>query len=398
MKVAASPDVHLTYCTNIHPAERWSEVRAALVEHVVAVKKRVAPDRAFGVGLRLSALAAEELEQPAARDDLRRVLADNDFYVFTINGFPYGSFHETRVKEAVYRPDWLERERATYSESLARLLAELLPEGVDGSVSTVPVAYAPRTRGPAGDEHAADALVDHAAFLRRLRESTGRTIGLALEPEPACRLETTADAAAFFEQSLFRRERISRYEALTGLAGSAAEESLRRHLGVCLDTCHAAVEFEEVEHSIERLSTAGIRILKVQLSAGLCVRSVDPAKLAALEPFADDVYLHQVVVRGGSGARSFLDLPEALRAGRRAEDEEWRIHFHVPLFLAALEPFHSTRDVVERTLDRHRERPISSHLEVETYTWDVLPQQHRCGNVDDAVARELDWVRSRLGV
>lgn len=397
MKVAAAPDVHLTYCTNIYPGERWSEVRAALVEHVVAVKKRVARDRPFGVGLRLSARAAEELDQPAAREDLRSVLADNDLYVFTLNGFPFGSFHKTRVKEAVYRPDWLERERATYSETLARLLADLLPEGVDGSVSTVPVAFAPRVRGASDDERAGDALVDHAAFLHGLHESTGRSIGLALEPEPACRLETTTDAAAFFERTLFCPEQITRYATRTGLSGSAAEESLRRHLGVCLDTCHAAVGFEEVDQSIERLRAAGIRILKVQLSAGLRVRTVDRATLAALEPFTDDVYLHQVVVRDASGTRSFLDLPEALRAGRGPGDAEWRIHFHVPLFLATLDPFDSTRGVVEHTLVRQRERPISSHLEVETYTWDVLPAEHRRGDVDDAIARELDWVRARLG-
>lgn len=396
MKVAAAPDVHLTYCTNIHAGESWPELRAILLDRVVAVKRLVAPDRAFGVGLRVSARAADELEQPSAREDLQRILAEHDLYVFTINGFPYGSFHATRVKEAVYRPDWLESPRASYSETLARLLAALLPDGVDGSVSTVPIAYAPRMHGAPDDELAADALLTHAAFLCRLHDTTGRTIGLALEPEPACRLETGDDAVEFFERTVFRRERVTRYATLTGLAGAAAEESLRRHLGVCLDTCHAAVEFEDTDRSIDRLGAAGIRILKIQLSAGLSVRPATRDRVAALASFADDVYLHQVVIREGSATSRFVDLPDALDRTRSGEDAEWRVHFHVPLFLAELGPFRSTQEVVAGVLDRQRARAISPHLEVETYTWDVLPQAYRRHDIVDAIAREIAWVRARL--
>jgi hypothetical protein len=300
------------------------------------------------------------------------------------------------VKESVYRPDWLETPRSTYTESLARLLSALLPDGVDGSVSTVPIAYGPRMCGASDDERAADVLVSHAAFLRKLHDATGRTIGLALEPEPACRLETGEDAAAFQESTVLRREHVARYAALTGLAGATAEESLRRHLGVCLDTCHAAVEFENPDQTIDRLIGAGIRILKIQLSAGLSLQAATPEKLSALTVFADDVYLHQVVIRERSAIRRFVDLPEAIRADRPSRDAEWRIHFHVPLFLAELGPFRSTQDVVARVLDRQRAQAISSHLEVETYTWDVLPEAYRRCDVVEAIAREIAWVRARL--
>ena len=396
MKVAAAPDVHLTYCTNIHAGEGWSDLRANLLRYVVAVKRRVAPNRRFGVGLRVSARAAAELMQPSTRDDLQEILAANDLYVFTINGFPYGSFHDSRVKQAVYRPDWLEESRTIYSKSLAQLLSKLLPDGVDGSVSTVPLAYAPRMPDSADDERAADAVVEHAAFLCRLRDATGRTIGLALEPEPACRLETSEDAAAFFERVVFRRERVARYASLTGLEGAAAEESLRRHLGVCLDTCHAAVAFENPQRSVERLEAAGIRILKVQLSAGLSVRPVTRERLTALAAFADDVYLHQVVIRHGSATSRYVDLPAALGHGDIADDAEWRIHFHVPLFLAELGPFRSTQEVTTAVLERQRSRAIATHLEVETYTWDVLPVEYRRDDVVESIARELAWVQARL--
>jgi len=396
MKVATAPDVHLTYCTNIHAGESWSDLRATLVDRVAGVKRLVAPDRPFGVGLRVSARAAEELASAPMREELQRILAENDLYVFTINGFPYGSFHQTRVKEGVYRPDWLEASRASYSESLARLLADLLPEGVDGSVSTVPVAYAPRMSAD-DDGIAADALVAHAAFLRKLYDTTGRSVGLALEPEPACRLETCEDAAAFFERAVLRRERLARYASLTGLAGAAAEESLRCHLGVCLDTCHAAVEFEDTAGSIDRLQAAGIRILKIQLSAGLSVGAPTREDLDTLESFSDDVYLHQVVIREGVKTSRFTDLPDALALGSAGGSAEWRVHFHVPLFLAELGPFRSTQDVVAGVIDRQKSRGISSHLEVETYTWSVLPEAYRREDVVPSIAREIAWVRARLG-
>jgi len=396
MKVATAPDVHLTYCTNIHAGESWSDLRATLVDRVAGVKRLVAPDRPFGVGLRVSARAAEELASAPMREELQRILAENDLYVFTINGFPYGSFHQTRVKEGVYRPDWLEAPRASYSESLARLLADLLPEGVDGSVSTVPVAYAPRMSAD-DDGIAADALVAHAAFLRKLYDTTGRSVGLALEPEPACRLETCEDAAAFFERAVLRRERLARYASLTGLAGAAAEESLRCHLGVCLDTCHAAVEFEDTAGSIDRLQAAGIRILKIQLSAGLSVGAPTREDLDTLESFSDDVYLHQVVIREGVKTSRFTDLPDALALGSAGGSAEWRVHFHVPLFLAELGPFRSTQDVVAGVIDRQKSRVISSHLEVETYTWSVLPEAYRREDVVPSIAREIAWVRARLG-
>ena len=51
------PDLgHLTYCTNIHAGGDWPEVRDALARTSL-VRRQVAPDRPFGVGLRLSAVA-----------------------------------------------------------------------------------------------------------------------------------------------------------------------------------------------------------------------------------------------------------------------------------------------------------------------------------------------------
>jgi sugar phosphate isomerase/epimerase len=358
---------HLTYCTNIHPGESWEEVRANLAHHAVAVKARVAPGRPFGVGLRLSARAAAELSPEV--HEVRRWLADLGLYVFTINGFPYGAFHGTAVKDAVYRPDWREPARIAYTNQLADLLAVLLPDGVAGSISTVPGGF--RARGAADAEVAAN-LARATDHLAALEARTGKHITLALEPEPACAIETLTEAAAFF----------------------AVHDPDRRYLGVCLDACHAAVEFEALDAALDALDAARVTIAKVQLSAGLRVAPVDAHARAALARYAEDVYLHQVVARRGAELVRYVDLGDAL--ADRAPADEWRVHFHVPIFRAELVPFASTQPFLVELLAHHARAPIARHLEVETYTWDVLPAELRDQPIDDAIARELTWVMERL--
>jgi sugar phosphate isomerase/epimerase len=407
----ASGPLHLTYCTNIHAGETWDEVRAVVATHVRAVKARVCPDGPFGVGLRLSAEAALRLAEPSVLAEFRDELRAAGLYVFTINGFPYAACSGTRVKERVYRPDWLEDERLDYSNTLAGLLAALLPEEqreLEGSVSTVPGCFEERGASGAAGPRVAERLRAHAAYLLRLHARTGRVVTLALEPEPHCLLETSADAVAFFKEHVFSSASVADFAATTGLGAAAAEEALRRHLGVCLDACHAAVEFETPDEALDRFAAAGVRVLKVQVSAGLRVAPPDAPALAALAPFAEGVYLHQVVARHGSHLRRTLDLPEALAeatrvaapaAGARVQaraDDEWRVHFHVPLFLERLGPFENTQAFLRPLLARLARENICQHLEVETYTWDVLPEEFRGAPVDEAIARELAWTLEAL--
>jgi sugar phosphate isomerase/epimerase len=390
---------HLTYCTNIHPGESWEEVRANLGRYLPAVKRIIAPDRELGVGLRLSAAAAQALQDPTAFGELRDFLRREGLYVFTINAFPYGPFHGRRVKEEVYLPDWRDEERLRYTDLVADLLVGLLPDdqALEGSISTVPGAFKSNATSRSAVERMADLMVRHAAHLARLQLEHGRTISLALEPEPCCFLETIEETVTFFEEHLFSRTAAARMSELTGLGRSTAEEALRRHLGVCYDLCHGAVEFEDADASLRRLTDAGIRIGKVQVTAGLRFPRVTREVADLLRPFDDAVYLHQVVERRARGLTRYVDLAQAFASlDAKTDEREWRIHFHVPVFLADLGAFGSTQDFVAAILNRHRARPISQHLEVETYTWDVLPEHYRTGGVVDAIVRELDWVVRQL--
>jgi hypothetical protein len=418
VRLTCAGEPHLTYCTNIHSGESWSEIRANLETYVTRVKRRVSPDRPFGVGLRLSGQAAAELSAPGVLPGFRGWLDDQGLYVFTINGFPYGTFHRARVKEEVYLPDWLDDERLAYTNRLAELLTELVPSGVEGTVSTVPGAFKPRIHGPSDVEAIADRMLRHAAVLARLRDRTGKSIALALEPEPFCQLETIAESVSFFEDHLFSTRGLSRFAEWSGVASGRAEEALRQHLGLCFDACHMAVEFEDLDPALARIDASAIRIAKIQVSAGLEVANPSlPGKAAPvrggaaselldeLGRFAEGVYLHQVTeqsaIPGSVGElRRWVDLPEAIAAAtaRGGLDGPWRIHFHVPLFREELGRFRSTQPYLAQLLARARDTAIAPHLEVETYTWDVLPEEHRQVPVVDAVARELEWVMGELAL
>lgn len=437
MRLACAGAPHLTYCTNIHAGETWSEVKQSLETHLLAIWSRAAGGeegalrgggdgssgggrgadglgpserRRCGVGLRLSARAAAELAEPAELEAFRDFLERNGLYVFTLNGFPYGRFHGAAVKERVYLPDWLAEERLAYSNLLATLLAELLPanEGLMGSVSTVPGAFRPRVRTPGDAAAMARRLVEHAAHLVEIRRRTGKHIALALEPEPCCFLETTPEAIGFFTDHVFAPERARELSALAGMSLPDAEEALRSHLGLCFDACHMAVEFEDAPASLAALRAAGIGVHKVQLSAGLRARVAgrEPATMARLRAYAEDVvYLHQVVERreGGGELVRYLDLPEALAslegakaAPPGAQPEEWRVHFHVPIFRELEGTLATTQPELATLLSHLRDSPATQHLEVETYTWDVLPEDQRRGGLVEAVARELRWVEERM--
>lgn len=398
MKLAAGA-AHLTYCSNIHPGESWSEVRANLARYVPAVRDQVAPGKPFGVGLRLSALAARELSAPRVLAELRDFLARENLYVFTINGFPYGPFHGTRVKEDVYLPDWRDPERLRYTDQLADLMAVLLPDDpqLEGSVSTVPGGFKPLVHEAADIERVSEHMLRHVAHLVEIRRNSGKLVSLAIEPEPYCFLETVDETVAFFKRHLFGATAVRRLGELTGLDSAAAAAALHDHIGVCLDLCHAAVEFEDPAGCLGKLSDAGIRITKLQISAGLRLEQLTPATLQALRGFDDPVYLHQVVESGPAGLTRFVDVPEALESlAQNPRAAEWRVHFHVPIFLDRLEAFSSTRNFIEQVLALHRLQPLSQHLEVETYTWNVLPPALRTDAIENAIARELCWVRETL--
>lgn len=398
---------HLSYCTNIHPGESWQQVRENLELHLPAVRdglmqrnpqhKSKIDEHGFGVGLRLSGQACYTLAQSENLEWFKDFLATNNFYVFTLNGFPYGAFHGTRVKEDVYLPDWRDSERVNYSKQLGQVLAAVLPEQCNGSISTVPVAFKATVDGQDQIDQMTRSIIEVVADLVELDREKGRHITLALEPEPCCYLETIAETIDYFNQHLRSGASIKQLCESTGLGKAQAEVKLKEHLSVCLDACHAAVEFEDARASVEDLRAEGIEIGKLQISSGLRMTDVSIERARLLSAFDDETYLHQVVETNAGKVRRYPDLSDAFEAIKDGETrQEWRVHCHVPLFLDDFGEFSSTQFYVSETLEQHNRQPVSEHLEVETYTWSVLPEQYRGEDMDNAIARELDWVLQRL--
>lgn len=380
-----SHGLHLAYCTNIHRGESWEQTFDTLQKYTLAVRDKVGGGKPYAIGLRLGADAARELSYRPSLLAFQKWLERHNCYVFTINGFPYGKFHGARVKEQVYAPDWTTPERLDYTNLLFDLLAEIMPSGVEGSVSTVPVSFKGFNLDDRAVRTARTNLWRCVEHLEQLTRRTGRKLHLGLEPEPCCFLETTGETVAFFEQ--LRADR-------------PGDMRLDEHLGVNYDCCHLAVEFEPPAEALQRLRRAGIKISKIHLSNALKVRPTMEVR-AALKSFADDIYFHQTIERRPNGEIiRYGDLDEALDTSVTELPQaelEWRIHFHIPLHARPTALFDTTADHLIGVLDEVKRSPsICAHFEMETYTWEVMPAELKKRNVVDQLVSEYEWTLTRL--
>ncbi len=390
---------HTTYCTNIHPGQDWETTFAALEKHLESVKAAVAPDVAFGLGLRLSERASSELGEGDRLSAFKAWLDRRNIYVFTMNGFPFGNFHGERVKDEVHRPDWTTPARLEYTQRLFRQLNFLLPPGQEGGISTSPVSYRYWHKTDADRRQAlrtgARQMAEVALNLVMAERQSNAYMHLDIEPEPDGLLENTADVLDFFGNYLLP-EGIPILIRELGVDEATARQLLLRHITVCYDICHFALAFEEPDWAIGRMAEAGIRIGKIQVSAALRIRPRKQGRdavLNALTDFDEPVYLHQVTTRTESGVQTWPDLPALFRDP--PEFDELRAHFHVPVFTESYGLLEATQPEIVRVLDYLKRHPVCRHLEVETYTWDVLPKGLKKGLSED-IARELNWLKTQL--
>ncbi len=389
---------HLTYSTLVHPADTWEQLWDSINRYLPAVKRRISPNEAFGVCLRLSPDSANTLTQrPAELAKLKAFLAENDMYVFTANAFPYGAFKGERVKEQVYEPDWRTDARASYTMRVADVLAAVAPPDIQPSIQSPPLGYKPRVTGPEVVESYTRQLHTVVAYLSDLEAKTGRTVTLAIEPEPSCYIELTSELIDYFNNHLYSKASVKALSQQTGWSEAKCDSVLHKHLGAVYDICHQAVEYENIAESLDSLRKAGVPVLKLQPASALRIPKVTKEIVEALRAFDDPIYLHQTIELYEGRLSHFLDLPAALAAWEKNPIPcEWRIHFHVPVFLDEVNLFKTTRQAIEEALKVHKANPLSAHIEIETYTWDVLPEKFKTGDIVDYLVRELEWVRDQL--
>lgn len=393
---------HLTYCTNIHSGESWGEHFAALKEFIPRIKETVSPNQPFGIGLRLSNRASLDLEVEQELDSFQKWLMENDCYVFTLNGFPFGGFHRVTVKDDVHTPDWTTKLRVDYTKRLFNILVELLPDGMTGGISTSPLSY---KHWHAEDKKekvftsATHQILEVVKNLIDLKNKTGKSLHLDIEPEPDGLLESGSEFIGWYQKYLLP-EGIPFLKQHFNYTATEAETAIKEHIQLCYDICHFAVGYEDHAQVIQQLNKLGIRIGKIQISAALKAPLTEGERrksvIDAFTKFNESTYLHQVVARQHNGGYiRYTDLPQALADANNPNSLEWRSHFHVPLFIKEYGTLQSTQDDITTVLNIHKHAPFSTHLEIETYTWEVLPDKLKL-HMDDSIVRELLWVKKAL--
>jgi hypothetical protein len=375
--------VQTGYCTNVHAGADLDQTHANLERYALPVKRLASPNAPMGVGLWLSASAARRLLAEQCVGEWAAWLRKVGLVPFTLNGFPFGDFHQTVVKHRVYHPTWAEPERLNYTRDLITILDGLLPPGMEGTISTLPLAWGSPAPAAGELERMATALRQLAEELAQRERATGRLISLCLEPEPGCVLQRSEDVLRFFHEHL--------------LPGHD-ETPLRRHLRICHDICHQVVMFEDQAEVLARYRAAGIKVGKVQVSSAVCLaEGADAAQaLAQLAAFAEDRYLHQTVTRAAPEAPPvfYEDLPAALAAAQPTG--EWRVHFHVPIYLERFGRLQASQGAIRECIRAVAAHADTAHFEVETYAWGVLPPELRKPDLATGIAHEMTWFAETL--
>lgn len=390
---------HITYCTNIHPGKNWEETFLNLKKFVPQIKQEVSGQKPFGIGLRLSNNASEELGFGDNLLEFQNWLSNNDCYVFTMNGFPYGSFHNSVVKDQVHTPDWTTKERLVYTKRLFEQLKLLLPKDMDGGISTSPISYKhwfdTNEAVDVAFQKGAAHLSEIAEQLYKVEQESGKYLHLDIEPEPDGLIENTQEFVNFYIKYLIpigKKHLVSKIN----VSEVEAENIIKRHITLCYDVCHFSLAFETPAYTFEALDKLGVSVGKIQISAALKVLFEEGKEnqiWESLERFNEPTYLHQVTEKLNGTVKVYNDLPIVLE--QREQHKELRAHFHVPIFLENFDYLNSTQDQIIETLDYIKNKPVSSHLEVETYTWDVLPASLKL-DLAQSITRELNWLKDIL--
>lgn len=391
-----TPFGHLSYCTNIHPGESWQEHFNEIQKSVPVIKSKISPHLPFGIGLRLSNAACSDLSQGLYLQKFKSWLQNNNCYVFTINGFPFGDFHQSPVKDQVYSPDWTMPERVKYTKILFDILKEIVPDGMEGSISTAPLSYRHWFKNKketiGAYEKCTLNILEVVGYLIKIYEDTGKTLHLNIEPEPDGLIENSSEFIDWYNKYYiplgkdFLKKRF-------GITGDKTEP-LRRHLQLCFDVCHSAIAYEKADIVFKELKNNNILIGKVQISSALQINLINnrDEKIKNLSDYNEPLYLHQVTaIDDQNKLHKFRDLSDALIQLNDKKFIECRVHFHVPVFSENYDLLSSTRNNILQTLLSHKQCKVSNHWEVETYTWNILASDFRLP-INESIARELEWV------
>lgn len=379
----------LFYCSNVFPASDYSRFKDLLQLLAESNAQNIGPRFQFGLWF-----CRDLLNECALRGEkVSELVSSYGLSTQTLNGFPYGRFHDKVVKHQVYLPDWSDSQRVEYTQEIAKELCTLLGNEPKGTISTLPLGWK-NFWSSEKESRSRKNLIEMVKYLRSLKQQTGKTIQLCLEPEPGCVLEL-CDEVLDYWPTLLSEAKLSGVE----------EESVLQHLGVCIDSCHQAVQFEESPTYLQSLLNAGIEVGKFQISLAPEFHGVSRSSSAELEKrrlYCDEKFLHQTrsalfyqnfrESKNVQWGAAWEDLPEALLLAQIQDwQESWRVHYHIPLFITPYlkknQGIHTTLDHLKTSLAFAWKHFPNCHFEIETYTWNVLPEEIRPKNHHDLLEK-----------
>nr|YP_009551192.1 hypothetical protein [Vischeria sp. ACOI 3415]QAA12125.1 hypothetical protein [Vischeria sp. ACOI 3415] len=397
MKIQTYKQFDLTYCSNIHPGDSWEEIFSNLKINIPLIKMKLSPNKPFGIGLRLSNKAANQLLKNNNLNKLKKWLNQNNCYVITLNGFVYGEFYKTSIKEKVYYPDWTNRKRNNFNNTLINLSAELCLPGNEVGFSTSPLAYKFYSKKVSNDlfcGRVSNYILELVQQLIKIYEKQGKIIHIDFEPEADCILENIQDMLLFFGEFILKKIAFILAKDLQ-ISLFQARIHLVRHVRICYDVCHQAIQFEDHIKNFIALNQIGVKIGKIQISSALHLKLDQYEQnflINKLNKFKDNVYLHQVTEKKSNGyLYKYRDLSEAISNLNKNRTSEWRVHFHLPIFNQKYANFLTTNQDIDDIVKFLKISALTSCLEIETYTWEIIPKNIKL-DLLSSISKEYEWI------
>ena len=109
-------------------------------------------------------------------------------------------------------------------------------------------------------------MVKIAEKLYNIHRESNQILHLDIEPEPDGLLENTKEVIDWYKEWLIPQG-TSYLRQQLNLSYKEAETCLKNHIRLCYDVCHFAIVYEKPEEVFYQLTTEGIKVGKIQISA-----------------------------------------------------------------------------------------------------------------------------------
>ncbi len=392
--------IHLTYCTNIHKEKNWKKIFKNLNTYPNLIRKKIKKNEKFSIGLCLSHLNTLELKNILIT--FKQWLKNNHFYIQTINGFCYQTFHKKNIKHSIYYPNWNNIKRYNFTKLLIKTLNYLLTEKY-GTISTIPIFYKKTVKTKKVKYYSLQKsiinLMKIIVYLHNFKKKTN--LYICLEPEPDCLLENTNDIIFFYTQHLWKHGTEYLHKNFK-IKKKNALLLIKYYIQICYDVCHFALLEESPHKTFITLNKKSIKIGKIQ--ASLCININEPRSFYLKKKFLENIkeitkktqFLHQTELKNliTKKKTKIKDLEDILKKNEDitkknkydTKIQQYKIHYHVPLYKKTYQKFKITNLPLLQTI-KNIHLTTTKVVEIETYTWSCIKKSQKL-NISKSLINE----------